>query len=373
MNCPVCGEISEDGCLCHSASDPPVSHESEPEACSDSSAPSAVSSDDSAAWRDELANRLNRYRARRKMRPPRYPSLALHFEPVPASTGGNSSTTISAAQFQVERPIANSSLALDQSPFVLPAEISKAALTDPSADKVASHDGNSDAVSAQPKAVSVAASQARSAQAKIIEFPRFAWAPPSPPPDELAEPVMDKPRILEVPESPALPPALGGITIEPAVSQEIEKRPGIDFPLQSASVSRRVLASLVDGSIIALASTLFGLVFWKVAGVRPPLLQTLVAAAVIVCLFWGIYQYLLIVHSARTPGLLVAGLELTRFDGRPATRSLRRWRILASFLSAASVGMGYAWVFLDEDALCWHDRITHTYLAPKKGELASGQ
>jgi hypothetical protein len=28
--------------------------------------------------------------------------------------------------------------------------------------------------------------------------------------------------------------------------------------------------------------------------------------------------------------------------------------------------MGYAWVFLDEDALCWHDRITHTYLAPKR-------
>jgi hypothetical protein len=28
--------------------------------------------------------------------------------------------------------------------------------------------------------------------------------------------------------------------------------------------------------------------------------------------------------------------------------------------------MGYAWVFLDENALCWHDRITHTYLAPTK-------
>jgi hypothetical protein len=30
--------------------------------------------------------------------------------------------------------------------------------------------------------------------------------------------------------------------------------------------------------------------------------------------------------------------------------------------------MGYAWLFLDEDALCWHDRITHTYLAPKTRE-----
>jgi len=40
--------------------------------------------------------------------------------------------------------------------------------------------------------------------------------------------------------------------------------------------------------------------------------------------------------------------------------------VLASYLSAASLGMGYAWVFLDEDVLCWHDRTTHTYLAPGK-------
>jgi hypothetical protein len=59
-------------------------------------------------------------------------------------------------------------------------------------------------------------------------------------------------------------------------------------------------------------------------------------------------------------------LELARFDGTATSRSLRRWRVLASYLSAASLGMGYAWVFLDEDVLCWHDRITHTYLAPRK-------
>ena len=94
-------------------------------------------------------------------------------------------------------------------------------------------------------------------------------------------------------------------------------------------------------------------------------------------MFWALYQYLLIVYAGRTPGLSAAGLELACFDGRPARRSLRRWRVLASYLSAASLGMGYAWVFLDEDALCWHDRITHTYLAhgkpqPNREELARG-
>jgi uncharacterized RDD family membrane protein YckC len=89
-------------------------------------------------------------------------------------------------------------------------------------------------------------------------------------------------------------------------------------------------------------------------------------AAGIPSLFWATYQYLLIVYSGTTPGLRLAGLELARFDGTPTHCSLRRWRVLASYLSAASLGMGYAWVFLDEDLLCWHDRITHTYLAPRK-------
>jgi len=35
-------------------------------------------------------------------------------------------------------------------------------------------------------------------------------------------------------------------------------------------------------------------------------------------------------------------------------------------LSAISLGMGYAWLFLDEDGLCWHERVTKTYLAPEK-------
>jgi uncharacterized RDD family membrane protein YckC len=87
--------------------------------------------------------------------------------------------------------------------------------------------------------------------------------------------------------------------------------------------------------------------------------------------FWAAYQYLLLVYSGATPGLRLARLQLARFDGSPAGRRLRRWRVLASFLSAASLGMGYAWVFLDEDSLCWHDRITHSYLGVKSTETGT--
>ena len=62
-------------------------------------------------------------------------------------------------------------------------------------------------------------------------------------------------------------PALGGITIEAAERNDPEKRPGIDIPLQSASLGRRVVASAVDGLIVLVAAGLFGGIFWKVAAV----------------------------------------------------------------------------------------------------------
>jgi hypothetical protein len=219
---------------------------------------------------------------------------------------------------------------------------------------------------AEERAVAFTIQSAVPTVGKIIEFPRFAWGPPPPPPDQLAEPVLDRPRILEVPDVAPPPPALGGITIEPLQVEEPAKRPGIDMPLQCAPLGLRIVAALTDWLVVMAAASVFGFIFWKVAGVRPPRLQLLGTSVGILFVFWTAYQYLLLVYSARTPGLLLAHLELTHFDGRPTRRSLRRWRVLASFLSALSLGMGYVWVFLDEDSLCWHDRITRTYLAPRK-------
>jgi uncharacterized RDD family membrane protein YckC len=183
---------------------------------------------------------------------------------------------------------------------------------------------------------------------------------------------MDGPRILEAPEVVPPAPALGGITIDPAQLPAMDKRPGIDIPLQSAPLARRIFSAAVDDVIITGACALFGFIFWKMTAIHPPRFQIVGLTAGLSGLFWAVYQYLLVVYSGTTPGLRLARLELARFDGNPASRRLRRWRVLTSFLSAVSLGMGYAWVFLDEDALCWHDRITHTYLAPRAFSLDRG-
>jgi uncharacterized RDD family membrane protein YckC len=347
MNCPKCGDV----CGC-SMEAPPIAMPSADPFSADENAgvelPSEISARCEGAWRDELSARLNRYRSRRKAPPPRYPSLKLPFAALDPASRISAGETSRLPTFET---LSNHALALDGMPAASAAVADAIANTEPA-----------------PRTESVASPSTPIAQAgaKIIEFPRFAWAPPPPPPDQLAEPVSDRPRILDVPEVAPPLPALGGITIEPAQVQELEKRPGIEIPLQSAPLGRRLAAALVDTTIIAGASALFAFIFWKVVAVRPPQIQLFSLSAGILCSFWAAYEYLLIVYSASTPGLRAAGLELARFDGSPTTRSRRRWRVLASYLSAVSLGMGYAWVFLDEDALCWHDRITHTYLAPKK-------
>lgn len=293
------------------------------------------------AWRQEVAARLNRYQARRKPRPPRYPSLRLRFrEPHPAILENDMPVDPPPAML----PVSDQALALDR-------------FTDNVASQVDTH------VTAAP-VEHAAAALTPTVTAKIIEFPRF-WIPPAAPLDELAEAVTDRPRILEAPEIIPPPPALGGITIEPVPQVAPEKRPGIDIPLHSAPLARRILSASIDALIIVMACVLFGSVFWKLTGLRPPPIQTAGLAFGLFGLFWATYEYLLLTYSGSTPGLRLARLELIHFDGTRAKRKLRRWRVLASFLSAASLGMGYAWVFLDEDALCWHDRITHTYLAPR--------
>jgi|SRR5208283_4620207 len=370
MPCPLCGDI----CRCSSEEESTaaprwraepdrsnVEHagttlkevsETNPAEGSKISLPrtAVVPSEDSSAWRQEVAARLNRYQSRRKPRPPRYPSLRLRFEGEnPDSANAASAETSPFPQVV----LSNRALALDE--FSPNASFP---VSDTQSVQDSSTFPSAEAVDSAAITVPVPAP----ITAKIIEFPR-SWTPPPVPLDELAEPVLTRPRILEAPEIVPPPPALGGITIEPAQAPELEKRPGIDIPLQSGPVARRVLSAIIDTVIIAAAGALFAFIFWKLTAVRPPRLQMIGVLGGLAGLLWAAYQYLLVVHAGTTPGLRLAGLELTRFDGSPAGRRLRRWRVLASYLSAISLGMGYGWVFLDEDGLCWHDRITHTYLA----------
>lgn len=349
MPCSLCGDV----CRCasgeSSAGLPCVPADGEVRLSLDSGNEDSKA-EENTAWREELANRLNRYQARRKPRPPRYPSLRLKFEDTfPRRVEGEIHDE--PANFMAGGAIISSG-ALARDPFEVREATSEESREIPAGERQSDFKERTGA--------------AAPATGKILEFPR-SWTPPVAPLNELAEPVMERPRILEAPEVVPPPPALGGITIEPALQPAAEKRRGIDIPRQTASLARRISSTLIDGLIVGTACVLFGIIFWKMTGIRPARLQISEICAGLFGAFWAAYQYLQLVYSGTTAGLRLGGVELAGFDGNPASRSRRRWRVFASFLSAISLGMGYAWALLDEDSLCWHDRITHTCLARRQG------
>jgi uncharacterized RDD family membrane protein YckC len=287
-------------------------------------------------WRQEVATRLNNYRARRRPRAPRYPSLRLKFE-ADEVTGSTAATRVEPA---------GSVIATRRAAAVESAR--------------RAHSSFQPRLNAETAAQDI---ELKFVESKIIEFPRSSAAPVRV--DDLAEPVFDCPRILEAPELVPPPPALGGILIESAEELPSEKRPGFEMPLWSAPMSRRLAAVAIDGAVVLSSVALFAYIFLSISKQIVPLPTAGATLLVLIGLFWVAYQYLLLVYSGLTPGLKLTGLRLCGFDGETASRRVRRWRVLASVLSGVSLGLGYAWCFLDEDQLCWHDRITHTYMAPK--------
>ncbi|MGZ4733349.1 MAG: RDD family protein [Terriglobales bacterium] len=288
---------------------------------------------DPDAWRREVAARLSHYRARRRTREPRYPSLQLKFETEPSSDA----TT--------EPPQPPAAPAVRQTVDYLPsAAAPRITLAEP----------------ANYPRIMPAITETT---AKVIEFASYSPAPRAH--DELAEPVLERPRIMEAPELVPPPPALGGFLIEPVEEPANERRPGFEIPLQAAPMARRIAASAIDATLVMSAFAAFAYIFVRITAELPPLTKIAGSGVLLIALFWSAYQYLLLVYSGATPGLKLARLELHRFDGGPVPLRVRRWRVLTSVLSGLSLGLGYAWCFLDEDRLCWHDRITRTYMAPK--------
>jgi len=344
-NCSTDGDPSVPGHPCVTDAVEPARNAAVAETAA--SDPNAQPNADS--WRVEVAARLARYRTRRKPRTPRYPSLLLPFDSPEswsrlAPPSGSTAVATAPARdgqdfrFRMEEDYA----AVGASSLAEPRETLEQGLGEQSPYRY----------SEQP--------------ANVIEFPRSAAIPVSRPSD-LADPVFDshRPRIVEAPEILPPPPALGGMLMEPAPQEQADRRAGADFPLSSASIARRALAALVDGAVLATSLAALAAIFLRLNPVPEflrPLPMLAGAFAVIAVLLWTAYEFLFVVYTGSTPGLRAARLRLAGFDGSPLNRRLRRWRVLASFLSAFSGGLGYLWCVLDQDGLCWDDRITRTHV-----------
>lgn len=282
--------------------------------------------DEGAFWRNEVASRVESYRARRR-RPIRERSLPLDFE-----RAVNREMTLGELSGSREEE------------YRVPGTEYRA---EPAGDETSE--------------VGLGVQEVEEAQeSKIIEFPRQALLPVMPPSiEELAEPIMDRPRILEAPEEVDTASPLSDISVAPE-----EEQPAVEFelPLQVAPMSQRVFAGLLDALIVLVGATVFVVIVLKAGVPMPPARAGFLFAMAASCVFWAIYEYLFLVYAGITPGMQMAHLRLITFDGGPARRHARRGRCVAMVLSTLSLGLGLVWALLDEDTLCWHDRITRTYV-----------
>jgi uncharacterized RDD family membrane protein YckC len=324
----------------------------------DSKADEITFADDPHSWRSEVTARLDRYRTRRKPRPPHYPSLLLPFDA--SGSWLRNPPLVSQATPALE------AWSSPESALEVQSEVRSAS------EKIATPD--SALIESENRQNPKYDQPSPNQSAKVIEFPRSAAIPVFHA-AELADPIFDRPRIVEAPEILPPPPALGGMLIEAVHKEPVDLK--TDSPSASASVPRRALAAAVDGMILMTAIAAFATIFLHFNPVRPLLPIQGTALGVAAVLLWMAYEFLFVVYTGSTLGLRIARLGIATFDGAPLNRRTRRWRVLASFLSAFSAGLGYFWCLLDQDGLCWHDRITRTnvqlHRAPAREKKASGK
>jgi uncharacterized RDD family membrane protein YckC len=352
MICPVCNKP----CPCvhtrgsQAVSDPDVVTPSLAGARPLSSAAvDARSRADREQWRQEVVFRVRQHRARRRRYDPDA-SLDLDFPPDAALAFAPDV----ALEFSRSEPM-----------FPLP-------LSEPEADEpvesftigegASEIDGAADVAEAEPEPP---------APRKVIRFPRYAAVEPvimqRPPIEEmeLAEPAPEGPRILDAPEPEAMQmellPSFADIRLEeapPAVNlcEELESAP------QPAPLTRRLASGAVDSGIVLFAAGLFAAAFIQIVEGVSWSRSLLLCAAAVGATLWLLFQYLFLVYGAATPGMRAMQLELFGFNGKRPSRFARRVRALATTLSGFSVGLGFAWAFVDEDTLGWHDRISQTYM-----------
>jgi uncharacterized RDD family membrane protein YckC len=159
-------------------------------------------------------------------------------------------------------------------------------------------------------------------------------------------------------------PDWSDIALEAQPQDEVEPLDALPetLALQLAPIGNRLLAALVDGALIAGIG--LGSALTVKASFGHPFAARIVelTAALALLLAGLVYQTLFLTLAEATPGMRCAGLSLCTFDGQIPTRAQLRSRLGALFLSIVPVGLGIAWSLFDEDHLCWHDRLSRTYL-----------
>jgi uncharacterized RDD family membrane protein YckC len=132
--------------------------------------------------------------------------------------------------------------------------------------------------------------------------------------------------------------------------------------LELASANRRLLAAVVDASLVAGGFLLLAIPIAIRAAALPGLHTLEIACALGLAMAGALYETLFFTMGWPTPGMRYAQLRLCTLEGHAPTRTQRHARLVALLLSVLPIGLGLAWAIFDDEHLTWHDRLSRTYL-----------
>jgi uncharacterized RDD family membrane protein YckC len=132
-------------------------------------------------------------------------------------------------------------------------------------------------------------------------------------------------------------------------------------PLKTAAMEDRIMAGIFDLALIVSAFAIFVLVFVACTAHPPSGKPAMIAAGLVLAGFGLLYQYLFFKYAEGTPGMRYAKIALCTFEDENPTRKAMCTRVLYVLLSAAPLGLGFAWAWFDPDRLTWHDRLSRIY------------
>jgi uncharacterized RDD family membrane protein YckC len=149
----------------------------------------------------------------------------------------------------------------------------------------------------------------------------------------------------------------------PAYAPEEPVNPAVaGHQLHVAPINQRIMAAVVDLSLISGAFLTIAFVVLMNMSMLPKLKQLESASAIGLVLMGLSYVAFFLVVWGATPGMKYARLEILTAEGDKPNQFQRLRRTGALLLSMAPIGLGAAMALFDEHHLCWHDRLSGTYL-----------
>ena len=176
-----------------------------------------------------------------------------------------------------------------------------------------------------------------------------------------------QPAAVAQAEAPAWPAQdwssirLGEQSLGELAGEEAEAAPAA-AAFEAASMGRRLMAAVVDGSLVVGVFLALAMAAMDKAKELPNLHQAELGAALTLAVLAALYQVFFFMVAAATPGMKWARISLSTFGGGRPTRDQRWGRLGTLVLSLLPVGLGVAWAIFDDEHLCWHDRLSGTYV-----------